>query len=185
MATGSSFHSGGSGSRNGPSFASPSSSSGVPGQAQPMAVVWEWQDDLGFWRPYTGQVCSYIEQCLQHQRGAATASSSSSSSICLAQADPSLSAYIIDIPNLKQFRQDTGECDLRLSLNWLSTKSTLVVPWCFNSAEYEKLPYLYSIYIEPQSTMVLLWYISQKYGSTMALFGTCFCYNYINWMMNH
>ncbi|XP_048045533.1 probable E3 ubiquitin-protein ligase DTX2 isoform X2 [Megalobrama amblycephala] len=109
MATGSSFHSGGSGSRNGPSFASPSSSSGVPGQAQPMAVVWEWQDDLGFWRPYTGQVCSYIEQCLQHQRGAATASSSSSSSICLAQADPSLSAYIIDIPNLKQFRQDTGK----------------------------------------------------------------------------
>lgn len=102
MATGSSFHSGGSGSRNGPSFASPSSSSsGVPGQAQPMAVVWEWQDDLGFWRPYTGQVSSYIEQCLQ--RGA------SSNGICLAQADPSLSAYIIDIPNLKQFRQDTGK----------------------------------------------------------------------------
>lgn len=75
-----------------------------------MAVVWEWQDDLGYWRPYTGQVSSYIEQCLQHQRGAATASNSS---ICLAQADPSLSAYIIDIPNLKQFRQDTGECDLR------------------------------------------------------------------------
>ncbi len=104
MATGSSFHSGGSGSRNGPSFAPPSSSSsGVPGQAQPMAVVWEWQDDLGFWRPYTGQVSSYIEQCLQ--RGA------NSNGICLAQADPSLSAYIIDIPNLKQFRQDTGEWD--------------------------------------------------------------------------
>ncbi|KTF74263.1 hypothetical protein cypCar_00029598 [Cyprinus carpio] len=108
MATGSSFHSGGSGSRNGPSFASPSSSSsGVPGQAQPMAVVWEWQDDLGFWRPYTGQVSSYIEQCLQQQRGAGP--NSSSSSICLAQVDPSLSAYIIDIPNLKQFRQDTGK----------------------------------------------------------------------------
>ncbi|XP_026068164.1 putative E3 ubiquitin-protein ligase DTX2 isoform X1 [Carassius auratus] len=103
MATGSSFHSGGgSGSRNGPSFAPPSSSSsGVPGQAQPMAVVWEWQDDLGFWRPYTGQVSSYIEQSLQ--RGA------NSSGISLAQADPSLSAYIIDIPNLKQFRQDTGK----------------------------------------------------------------------------
>ncbi|XP_018957600.1 probable E3 ubiquitin-protein ligase DTX2 isoform X2 [Cyprinus carpio] len=108
MATGSSYHSGGSGSRNGPSFASPSSSSsGVPGQAQPMAVVWEWQDDLGFWRPYTGQVSSYIEQCLQQQRGAGP--NSSSSSICLAQVDPSLSAYIIDIPNLKQFRQDTGK----------------------------------------------------------------------------
>lgn len=126
MATGSSFHSGGSGSRNGPSFASPSSSSGVPGQAQPMAVVWEWQDDLGYWRPYTGQVSSYIEQCLQHQRGAATASNSS---ICLAQADPSLSAYIIDIPNLKQFRQDTGECDLR-RLAKLLYEVQKVLWWC-------------------------------------------------------
>ncbi|XP_051514782.1 probable E3 ubiquitin-protein ligase DTX2 isoform X1 [Myxocyprinus asiaticus] len=107
MATGSSFASGGSGSRNIPSFAASSSSSsstGVPGQAQPMVVVWEWQDDLGYWRPYTGQVSGYIEQCLQHQRGAST-----SSSISLGQADPSLAAYIIDIPNLKQFRQDTGK----------------------------------------------------------------------------
>lgn len=88
-----------------------------------MAVVWEWQDDLGFWRPYTGQVSSYIEQCLQ--RGAGTASSSSNNSICLAQADPSLSAYIIDIPNLKQFRQDTGEWDLR----HLTTLLLLIVLW--------------------------------------------------------
>ncbi|XP_051973506.1 probable E3 ubiquitin-protein ligase DTX2 isoform X1 [Xyrauchen texanus] len=102
MATGSSFASGGSGSRNVSSFAA--SSTGVPGQAQPMVVVWEWLDDLGYWRPYTGQVCGYIEQCLQHQRGTSTASS-----ISLGQVDPSLAAYIIDIPNLKQFRQDTGK----------------------------------------------------------------------------
>ncbi|XP_057211368.1 probable E3 ubiquitin-protein ligase DTX2 isoform X2 [Triplophysa rosa] len=107
MATGSSFS---NGSRNGPSFtaSTPSSStSGVPGQAQPMVAVWEWLDDLGLWRPYTGQVSCYIERCLQHQqqRGASTASSS----ISLGQADPSLAAYIIDIPNLQQFRQDTGK----------------------------------------------------------------------------
>lgn len=108
MATGYSFPTGGSGSRNGPSFPASSSSSGVPGQAQPMVAVWEWQDDQGYWRPYTGQVSCYVERCLQqqhHQRGASTAGSS----ISLGQADPSLASYIIDIPNLQQFRQDTGE----------------------------------------------------------------------------
>nr|XP_055056500.1 probable E3 ubiquitin-protein ligase DTX2 isoform X2 [Misgurnus anguillicaudatus] len=117
MATGFSFPPGGSGSRNGPSFpaSSSSSSSGVPGQAQPMVAVWEWQDDQGFWRPYTGQVSCYVERCLQqqqqqqqqqhHHRGASAAGSS----ISLGQADPSLASYIIDIPNLQQFRQDTGK----------------------------------------------------------------------------
>ncbi|XP_065140301.1 probable E3 ubiquitin-protein ligase DTX2 isoform X2 [Paramisgurnus dabryanus] len=113
MATGFSFPTGGSGSRNGPSFpaSSSSSSSGVPGQAQPMVAVWEWQDDQGYWRPYTGQVSCYVERCLQqqqqqhHHRGA----SAGGSSISLGQADPSLASYIIDIPNLQQFRQDTGK----------------------------------------------------------------------------
>ncbi|TRY83598.1 hypothetical protein DNTS_021445, partial [Danionella cerebrum] len=110
MATGSSFPPESSGSRNGPSLASPStSSSGVPGQAQPMAVVWEWQDDLGFWRPYNGQVSSFIEQCLQQQRGAPGTPATGNSGISLAHADPSLSNYIIDIPSLRQFRQDTGK----------------------------------------------------------------------------
>ncbi|XP_036435751.1 probable E3 ubiquitin-protein ligase DTX2 isoform X2 [Colossoma macropomum] len=111
MATASGFSSGVSGSRNGPSFsssASTSSSSGIPGQAQPMVVVWEWQDDLGYWRPYTGQVSCFIEQCLQQQRGA-RAGGPSATSISLGQCDPSLAAYIIDIPSLKQFRQDTGK----------------------------------------------------------------------------
>ncbi|KAJ8348550.1 hypothetical protein SKAU_G00271390 [Synaphobranchus kaupii] len=53
--------------------------SGTPGQLQPMVVVWEWQDDTGYWRPYNGK------------------------------SDPSLASYIIDIPSLKQFRQDTGK----------------------------------------------------------------------------
>ncbi|XP_017555000.1 probable E3 ubiquitin-protein ligase DTX2 isoform X2 [Pygocentrus nattereri] len=112
MATASGFSSGVSGSRNGPSFPSSastsSSSSGIPGQAQPMVVVWEWQDDLGYWRPYSGQVSCYIEQCLQQQRGA-RAGGPAATSVSLGQSDPSLAAYIIDIPSLKQFRQDTGK----------------------------------------------------------------------------
>ncbi|XP_056140861.1 probable E3 ubiquitin-protein ligase DTX2 isoform X2 [Lampris incognitus] len=93
------------GSRNGPSV--PATPSGAVGQSQPMVVVWEWQDDVGYWRPYSGQVSSYIERCLspRGQRGGGPGSTS----ISLGQSDPSLSPYLIDIPSLKQFRQDTGK----------------------------------------------------------------------------
>ncbi|KAM3600747.1 uncharacterized protein V6R79_001846 [Siganus canaliculatus] len=93
------------GSRNGPSVSA--TSSGSVGQSQPMIAVWEWQDDLGYWRPYSGQVSAYIERCLapRGQRGGGPGSTS----ICLGQSDPSLSPYLIDIPSLKQFRQDTGK----------------------------------------------------------------------------
>ncbi|CAF89111.1 unnamed protein product, partial [Tetraodon nigroviridis] len=79
------------GSRNGPSVSA--TQSGSVGQSQPMIAVWEWQDDLGYWRPYSGQVSAYIEQCLAprgHRGGPG------STSICLGQSDPSLSPYIID-----------------------------------------------------------------------------------------
>ncbi|XP_038159635.1 probable E3 ubiquitin-protein ligase DTX2 isoform X1 [Cyprinodon tularosa] len=92
------------GSRNGPSV-SATTAPGSVGQSQPMIAVWEWQDDLGYWRPYSGQVSAYIERCLSargHRGAGAT-------SICLGQSDPSLSPYLIDIPSLKQFRQDTGK----------------------------------------------------------------------------
>uniref|UniRef100_A0A3P9KG09 E3 ubiquitin-protein ligase n=1 Tax=Oryzias latipes TaxID=8090 RepID=A0A3P9KG09_ORYLA len=93
-----------SSSRNGPSVSAAPSPS--VGQSQPMIAVWEWQDDQGFWRPYSGQVCSHIERSLSPRghRGAGP----SSTSVCLGQSDPSLSPYLIDIPSLKQFRQDTG-----------------------------------------------------------------------------
>ncbi|XP_053297377.1 probable E3 ubiquitin-protein ligase DTX2, partial [Pleuronectes platessa] len=93
------------GSRNGPSAAA--TPSGSAGQSQPMIAVWEWQDDLGFWRPYSGQVSAHIERCLSPRghRGAGPGNTS----ICLGQSDPSLSPYLIDIPSLKQFRQDTGK----------------------------------------------------------------------------
>ncbi|XP_028452139.1 putative E3 ubiquitin-protein ligase DTX2 isoform X2 [Perca flavescens] len=96
------------GSRNGPSVSA--TPSGSVGQSQPMIAVWEWQDDLGYWRPYSGQVSAYIERCLasRGQRGGG-GGGPGSTSICLGQSDPSLSPYLIDIPSLKQFRQDTGK----------------------------------------------------------------------------
>lgn len=93
------------GSRNGPPVSA--TPSGSVGQSQPMIAVWEWQDDQGYWRPYSGQVSAYIERCLSprgHRGGGP-----GSTSICLGQSDPSLSPYLIDIPSLKQFRQDTGK----------------------------------------------------------------------------
>ncbi|XP_071029308.1 probable E3 ubiquitin-protein ligase DTX2 isoform X2 [Oncorhynchus clarkii lewisi] len=104
MATASSSCVGRNVSRNGPSV----STSGAPGQSQPMVVVWEWQDDLGVWLPYNGQVSGYIEQCFSSPRGHRSGGPGSTS-IWLGQSDPSLSPYLIDIPSLKQFRQDTGK----------------------------------------------------------------------------
>ncbi|XP_037323882.2 probable E3 ubiquitin-protein ligase DTX2 isoform X1 [Pungitius pungitius] len=94
------------GSRNGPSPSS-ATPSGSVAQSQPMIAVWEWQDDLGYWRPYSGQVSAHIERCLS-PRGQ-RAAGPGATSICLGQSDPSLSPYLIDIPSLKQFRQDTGK----------------------------------------------------------------------------
>uniref|UniRef100_A0A1A7XZ70 E3 ubiquitin-protein ligase n=1 Tax=Iconisemion striatum TaxID=60296 RepID=A0A1A7XZ70_9TELE len=93
------------GSRNGPSL--PVTPSGSVGPSQPMIAVWEWQDDQGYWRPYSGQVSAYIERCVS-RRGPRGGGGAGSTSICLGQSDPSLSPYLIDIPSLKQFRQDTG-----------------------------------------------------------------------------
>ncbi|KAI3373313.1 hypothetical protein L3Q82_006612 [Scortum barcoo] len=92
------------GSRNGPSVSATPAGTAA-GQSQPMIAVWEWQDDLGFWRPYSGQVSAHIERSLapRGQRGGGPGATS----ICLGQSDPSLSPYLIDIPSLKQFRQDT------------------------------------------------------------------------------
>ncbi|KAK3527375.1 hypothetical protein QTP86_021910 [Hemibagrus guttatus] len=124
MATASGFSSGVSGSRSGPSLSASSSGSG--GQVQGMAVVWEWQDDAGSWRPYSSQVSCFIEQCLQHHRSAGPAVTT----ISLGQSDPSLAAYIIDIPSLKQFRQDTGKIrSVRRSLFPQSTALVNGVLW--------------------------------------------------------
>ncbi|KAB1263557.1 putative E3 ubiquitin-protein ligase DTX2 [Camelus dromedarius] len=75
----------------------------------PVAVaVWEWQDGLGTWHPYSATVCSYIEQQFIQQKGQRFGLGSLAHSIPLGQADPSLAPYIIDLPSWTQFRQDTG-----------------------------------------------------------------------------
>ncbi|XP_077930571.1 putative E3 ubiquitin-protein ligase DTX2 isoform X4 [Halichoerus grypus] len=77
--------------------------------ASPVAVaVWEWQDGLGTWHPYSATVCSYIEQQFVQQKGQRFGVGSLAHSIPLGQADPSLAPYIIDLPSWTQFRQDTG-----------------------------------------------------------------------------
>ncbi|KAJ7401373.1 deltex E3 ubiquitin ligase 2 [Pitangus sulphuratus] len=61
------------------------------------------------WRPYRGNVCSYIEQVIQaSQQKGRRSGSGLVSSIPLGRADPVLAPYVIDIPSLTQFRQDTG-----------------------------------------------------------------------------
>ncbi|XP_038669682.1 probable E3 ubiquitin-protein ligase DTX2 isoform X2 [Scyliorhinus canicula] len=78
----------------------------VPGPALgPPVAVWEWEDEAARWRPYSSRVSEHIERSLQHLHGAAA---KGASSISLGQADPRLAPYIIDIPTLTQFRQDTG-----------------------------------------------------------------------------
>lgn len=78
--------------------------------ASPVAVaVWEWQDGLGTWHPYSAAVCSYIEQQFVQQKGQRFGLGSLAHSIPLGQADPSLAPYIIDLPSWTQFRQDTGK----------------------------------------------------------------------------
>ncbi|KAM6242228.1 putative E3 ubiquitin-protein ligase DTX2 isoform 2-T3 [Porphyrio hochstetteri] len=89
--------------------------SGLPGSApghsssSTAVAVWEWQDEFGRWRPYRGNVCSYIEQVFQaSQQKGRRLGSGHLSSIPLGPADPALAPYVIDIPSLTQFRQDTG-----------------------------------------------------------------------------
>ncbi|XP_074701693.1 putative E3 ubiquitin-protein ligase DTX2 isoform X6 [Strix aluco] len=89
--------------------------SGLPGSApghssnSTAVAVWEWQDEFGRWRPYQGNVCSYIEQVFQaSQQKGRRSGSGHVSSIPLGRADPVLAPYVIDIPSQTQFRQDTG-----------------------------------------------------------------------------
>lgn len=96
----------------GSSVAGPSGApTSVPGHGStPAVAVWEWQDEFGRWRPYRGNVCSYIEQVFQaSQQKGRRSGSGLVSSIPLGHADAVLAPYVIDIPSLTQFRQDTGK----------------------------------------------------------------------------
>ncbi|XP_060704433.1 probable E3 ubiquitin-protein ligase DTX2 isoform X2 [Hemiscyllium ocellatum] len=85
---------------------SPFPVSGSGAGLAPLVAVWEWEDEAGRWRPYSSRVSEHIERSLQHLQGAAAAKGINS--ISLGQAEPRLAPYIIDIPTLTQFRQDTG-----------------------------------------------------------------------------
>ncbi|KAM8797219.1 putative E3 ubiquitin-protein ligase DTX2 isoform 2-T2 [Eudromia elegans] len=84
--------------------------SSAPGHSNsPAVAVWEWQDEFGRWRPYRGNVCGYIEQVFQaSQQKGRRLGSGPGNSIPLGHADAVLAPYVIDIPSLTQFRQDTG-----------------------------------------------------------------------------
>ncbi|XP_058020403.1 probable E3 ubiquitin-protein ligase DTX2 isoform X4 [Ahaetulla prasina] len=90
----------------------PSTSTGPPPSlTDPGVAVWEWQDEFGRWRPYRSSVCSFIEQSFQVLMVKGRRSLGTwpvNGSIPLGQADSTLAPYIIDLPSLTQFRQDTG-----------------------------------------------------------------------------
>lgn len=65
------------------------------------AVVWEWLNEHGRWRPYSPAVSHHIEAVIR--------SESRGGSVVLGQADSRLSPYIIDLQSMHQFRQDTGK----------------------------------------------------------------------------
>uniref|UniRef100_UPI00398F5724 probable E3 ubiquitin-protein ligase DTX2 isoform X2 n=1 Tax=Pristiophorus japonicus TaxID=55135 RepID=UPI00398F5724 len=79
-----------------------------PGGPGPLVAVWEWEDETGRWRPYSSRVSEHVERSLQQLHGSAAAAAKGTNSISLGMADPWLAPYIIDIPTLTQFRQDTG-----------------------------------------------------------------------------
>ncbi|XP_018102355.1 probable E3 ubiquitin-protein ligase DTX2 isoform X2 [Xenopus laevis] len=81
----------------------------VSNQWNASVAVWEWQDEHNKWRPYNSAVSNYIEQyMLSYSQQKGFRAYGNSNSISLGKADPKLAAYIIDIPTLSQFRQDTG-----------------------------------------------------------------------------
>ncbi|XP_067393915.1 probable E3 ubiquitin-protein ligase DTX2 isoform X4 [Emydura macquarii macquarii] len=117
----------------------------MPGHAAlPAVAVWEWQDELGRWRPYRGSVCSYIEQALQAppQKGRRSGAGQASSSIPLGQADATLAPYVIDIPSLMQFRQDTGTMrSVRRHLFAQDSAAGLGIMWEWQNDEGGWSPY--------------------------------------------
>ncbi|TRY99516.1 hypothetical protein DNTS_020825 [Danionella cerebrum] len=64
------------------------------------AVVWEWLNEHGRWRPYSPAVSHLIEEVIR--------SDARGGSVALGRADSRLSPYIIDLQSMHQFRQDTG-----------------------------------------------------------------------------
>ena len=61
-------------------------------------VVWEWLNEFGRWRPYDATVSDFIEKNKQN-----------GNNLYLGNTDPNLAMYVLDLQNMQQIRQDTGE----------------------------------------------------------------------------
>ncbi|XP_034995473.2 probable E3 ubiquitin-protein ligase DTX2 isoform X2 [Zootoca vivipara] len=138
----------------------PGTSAGPPPSLpDPGVAVWEWQDEFGRWRPYPSGVCSYIEQSFQALMAKGRQSLPSwpvNGSIPLGQADSTLAPYIIDIPNLTQFRQDTGTMrSVRRHVFQLDSAAGQGVVWEWQNDEGGWFPYEMTvcIYLEQAFTV--------------------------------
>nr|XP_034995473.1 probable E3 ubiquitin-protein ligase DTX2 isoform X2 [Zootoca vivipara] len=138
----------------------PGTSAGPPPSLpDPGVAVWEWQDEFGKWRPYPSGVCSYIEQSFQALMAKGRQSLPSwpvNGSIPLGQADSTLAPYIIDIPNLTQFRQDTGTMrSVRRHVFQLDSAAGQGVVWEWQNDEGGWFPYEMTvcIYLEQAFTV--------------------------------
>ncbi|XP_043939997.1 E3 ubiquitin-protein ligase DTX4 [Protopterus annectens] len=86
---------------------SPPGLTGVPAAA----VVWEWLNEHGRWRPYSANVSKHIEAVIGQPsvlRRGPGGPPTGGGSVVLGQADTKLSPYILDLQSMHQFRQDTG-----------------------------------------------------------------------------
>ncbi|XP_062815412.1 probable E3 ubiquitin-protein ligase DTX2 isoform X2 [Anolis carolinensis] len=123
----------------------PGTSAGPPPLPDPGAAVWEWQDECGHWRPYCSGVCGYIEQSFQALSAKGRRSLGTwplQGSIPLGQADPALAPYVIDLPSLTQFRQDTGTMRLvRRHVFPLDSAAGQGVVWEWQNDEGGWFPY--------------------------------------------
>lgn len=124
----------------------PAPSAGPPSTLQdPGVAVWEWQDELGRWRPYQSSVCSYIEQSFQALMLKGRRSSGTwpvHGSIPLGQADSTLAPYVIDLSSLTQFRQDTGTMRaVRRHIFQLDSAAGQGVVWEWQNDEGGWFPY--------------------------------------------
>ena len=61
------------------------------------AIVWEWLDEYGRWRPYDPTLSVFIERSNGQGRYA-----------YLGNADSNFTCYVVDLQNMVQIRQGTG-----------------------------------------------------------------------------
>ncbi|XP_060114725.1 probable E3 ubiquitin-protein ligase DTX2 isoform X2 [Heteronotia binoei] len=116
-----------------------------PTLPDPGVAVWEWQDELGWWRPYRSSVCSFIEQSFQALLMKGRRLSGTwpvNGSISLGHVDASLAPYIIDIQSLTQFRQDTGTMRaVRRHVFQMDSAAGQGVVWEWQNDEGDWFPY--------------------------------------------